>query len=62
MKYVIIDLEMNERTTTENKMIENPLPVPKKKERKGMDYAYQPKPSEMMYDIRVSDTDDYDIK
>ena len=53
---------MNERTTTENKMIENPLPVPKKKERKGMDYAYQPKPSEMMYDIRVSDTDDYDIK
>ena len=61
-KVEIIDLEMNERTTTENKMIENPLPVPKKKERKGMDYAYQPKPSEMMYDIRVSDTDDYDIK
>lgn len=61
-KVEIIDLEKNERTTTENKMIDNPLPVPKKKEHKAMDYAYTPKPSEMMYDIRVSDTDDFDIK
>ena len=60
-KMEIIDLEKNERTTTENKKIENPLPVPKKKERKGMDYAFIPKPSEMTYDIRVSDSDDYDI-
>ncbi len=60
-KMEIIDLEKNERTTTENKIIENPLPVPKKKERKGMDYAFIPKPSEMMYDIRVSDSDDFDI-
>ena len=61
-KMEIIDLEKNERTTTDNKKIENPLPVPKKRERKGMDYAFTPKPSEMNYDIRVSDTDDFDIK
>lgn len=56
-----IDLEKNEQPKAEAKMIENPLPVPKKKERKGMDYAFIPKPSQMMYDIRVSDSDDFDI-
>lgn len=60
-KVEIIDLEKHEQPKAENNMIENPLPVPKKKERKVMDYAFIPKPSEMMYDIRVSDTDDYDI-
>lgn len=50
-----------ERKPEENNKIENPLPIPKKKEKKVMDYAYQPKPFEMMFDIRVSDKDDFDI-
>ncbi len=61
-KVEIIDLEKREQQPKEeNKMIENPLPVPKKRERKVMDYAFIPKPSEMMYDIKVSDKDDFDI-
>lgn len=60
-KVEIIDLEKREQPKTENKMIENPMPVPKKRERKVMDYAFTPKPSEMMYDIKVSDNDDFDI-
>lgn len=61
-KMEIIDLEKNEQQPkNENKMIENPLPVPKKKERKVMDYAFIPRTSQMVYDIQVSDTDDFDI-
>ncbi len=55
------DLEKKENTKNEVEMIENPLPVPKKKERKVMDYAFQPSMSQMMYDIRVSEKDDFDI-
>lgn len=55
-------MEKNEQqTVNENKMIENPLPVPKKKERKVMDYAFIPRTSEMVYDIKVADNDDFDI-
>ena len=49
------------RKKDENNMIENPLPVPKKKEKKVMDFAFQPEPFEMMYDIRVSEKDDFDV-
>lgn len=49
------------RKKEENNMIENPLPVPKKKEKKVMDFAFQPEPFEMMYDIRVSEKDDFDV-
>lgn len=61
-KVEIIDLEKKQQPETKNQMIENPLPVPKKRERKGMDYAFVPQPSQMMYDIKVSDNDDFDIK
>ncbi len=44
------------------RFIESPLPLPKKKPKQVMDYAYIPKEKEMMYDLLVSDSDDYDIK
>ena len=34
---------------------------PKQKEKKTVDYAYEPKPEEMKYDIEVADNDDFDI-
>ncbi len=49
------------RKQEENNKIENPLPIPKKKEKKIMDYAFQPESFEMMYDIRVSEKDDFDV-
>ena len=42
--------------------IENPLPLPKKHEKKTLDYAFQPDFEDMDYDVEVSDKDDYDIK
>lgn len=50
-----------ERKQEETNKIENPLPIPKKKEKKIMDYAFQPESFEMMYDIRVSEKDDFDV-
>lgn len=41
-------------------LIENPLPLPKKHEKKVMDYAFIPDESMMQYDIEVDDNDDYD--
>ncbi len=41
--------------------IENPLPLPKKKVRKNMDYAFIPDETQMKYDIEVDDQDDFDI-
>lgn len=44
----IMPEDLGEKTT---KFIENPLPVPKRKEHKEMDYA-----------VAVAENDDYDIK
>lgn len=60
-KMEMIDLEKNEMPNNNEQMIENPLPVPKKKERKAMDFAFEPQGIQMVYDIRVSDKDDFDI-
>ncbi len=46
----------------EIKYIENPLPLPKKHEKKSMGYKIDVPPEKMKYDIQVSDTDDFDIK
>lgn len=40
--------------------IENPLPVPKKHERKEMDYDYEVPEYKMKYDIKVKEYDDFD--
>lgn len=47
----------------EIKLIENPLPMPKKHVRKVMDYAFEPPKEQMYYDLNNYDvTDDYDLK
>ncbi len=43
------------------KLIENPLPLPKKHERRVMDYARQVSIGEEEYDLSVRDGDDFDI-
>lgn len=60
-KTEMIEVEKNEMNKNEEYKIENPMPVPKKRERKTMDYAFEPKGIEMVFDIRVSDKDDFDI-
>lgn len=46
----------------EIKYIENPLPLPKKHEKKSMGYKFEVPPEKMKYDIQVSDADDFDLK
>lgn len=46
----------------ERRYIKNPLPLPKKKERKGLDYPLQVADEDMKFDIEVSDDDDFDLK
>lgn len=43
------------------KFIENPLPLPKKHERRVMDYARQVSVGEEEYDLSVQDGDDFDL-
>ncbi len=58
------DEELHNKAEQEKKprFIENPLPGPKKHVRKSMDYAFVPDNSKMYYDVRVADSDDYDLK
>lgn len=44
------------------RFLENPLPGPKKHVKKNMDYAFIPDKAKMYYDVKVSDSDDYDLK
>lgn len=45
------------------KFIENPLPLPKKHVKKEMNYAFEPTPDQMHYDLNnYSVDDDYDLK
>ena len=60
-KTEMMDMEKKNTVAQNEQMIENPLPVPKKRERKVMDYAFEPQGIQMVYDIRVSDKDDFDI-
>lgn len=59
----VTDLE-EEKKNEESKprFIESPLPLPKKKPKKSMDYAFIPNDKDMKYDVWVPDSDDYDIK
>lgn len=41
--------------------IENPLPLPKKIERKPIDFDFLPKNNEMDYDLKIQEFDDFDI-
>ena len=45
------------------KLIENPLPLPKKHVKKEMNYAFEPTPDQMHYDLNNYNVeDDYDLK
>lgn len=45
------------------KLLENPLPLPKKHVKKGMNYAFEPTPDQMHYDLNnYRLDDDYDLK
>lgn len=46
---------------TKIRLIENPLPLPKKHVKKTMGYQREVLPEEMHYDIEVPDTDDFDL-
>ena len=52
--------EESEKTETV-KLIENPLPLPKRHEKREMDYQYQVTEDKMKFDVEISDRDDFDI-
>ena len=64
-KMNIIELDAEQMPQAEPAMIqkprflENPLPLPKKRVKKSMDYAFVPETSQMKYDVEVSETDDF---
>lgn len=41
--------------------LENPLPVPKRHVKKEMDYAFEPTPEQMYFEVPVADNDDFDV-
>ncbi len=41
--------------------LENPLPLPRKKERRALEYDIEPKKYQMRYDYEVSEGDDFDL-
>lgn len=43
------------------RFIENPLPLPKKHEKRTMDYQYEVAEDKMYYDVKVKENDDFDI-
>lgn len=49
-------------TSQGTRYLENPLPLPPKPVRKGMDYPLSISPEKMYYDLQVPDEDDYDHK
>lgn len=48
------------RTPRPGEPLPNPLPVPERRARRGMDYALEPAPERMCYDILPSEGDDFD--
>ena len=44
-----------------SRYIENPLPLPKRHERRTLSYGYEPGEDEMYYDLEVPDEDDFDL-
>ncbi len=41
--------------------LENPLPLPKAAARRGSEYAFEPGPEQMCFDVEPAEGDDYDI-
>ena len=60
---ILDETALEQEVTKPIKFLENPLPVPKKRERKEMDYAFEPSPDQMHYDLNNYNLDDdYDLK
>ena len=58
-----VPVETVEEIAKPVKFIENPLPLPKKHVKKEMNYAFEPTPDQMHYDLNnYSVDDDYDLK
>ena len=50
----------SKQETEKPRMIENPLPLPKKREHREMDYAYEVSEDRMHFDVEIRDQDDFD--
>ena len=51
-----------ENQTVKPQYIENPLPLPRRHEKREMDYQYDVAESDMKYDLEVPPNDDFDVK
>lgn len=53
--------EAEEIEPAKPRFIENPLPLPKKHEKKSMDYPHEVDETKMEYDIEIAENDDFDV-
>lgn len=51
----------NMGTTRQTNFIPNPLPGPKRHEKRELGYDHEVPPNKMHYDVVISQTDDFDI-
>lgn len=58
----LVVLEEGNEPMPKVKLIENPLPLPRKHVKKVMGYGFEPDEAQMSYDVAVSDEDDFDIR
>ena len=57
---IVSEQATQEQATPAIQFIENPLPLPKKHEKKVLDYAVELTDATAEFDIEVADDDDYD--
>lgn len=55
------DLSGTKMSGDKPRFLENPLPLPKKKIKKAMDYAFVPENAHMKFDVEISENDDFDV-
>ena len=53
--------ETEETTPAKPRFIENPLPLPKKHEKRSLDYQYEVDEEKLDFDIEIAENDDYDV-
>lgn len=54
-------IEAKQTEPPKPRFIENPLPLPKKHEKKEMDYQYEVAEDKMKFDVTIKENDDFDI-
>ena len=50
-----------DKTESKPRFIENPLPLPKKHEKKAMEYQYELDESKLDFDVEIAENDDFDV-